>query len=203
MPRAPFFAQLGQFVQPRFLDPAECESLREEMRAAPTMPASIVDEHHQVAVLEERRRCDDAMVSPETRERMTARVLAVKPALEAHFGVSLSGCQPLSFLVYREGCYFGRHFDNNRDTSTLSMIRDRIVSVSIFLNGPGEAHEADTYAGGAFLLHGLRMGGPTAKEFAFPLDGEEGLLFAFPSDLSHEVLPITRGTRYSIVAWFI
>jgi predicted 2-oxoglutarate/Fe(II)-dependent dioxygenase YbiX len=36
----------------------------------------------------------------------------------------------------------------------------------------------------------------------FPLQPEEGLLIAFPSRMMHEVQPVTRGKRYSIVTWY-
>src|SRR5262249_22011155 len=158
VPGTAFFAQLGLFVVPRFFDAELCSRLRQEMRAAPSNAATIVDERHQLDVREEQRKCDEALVSAETRDWATARVLALKPSLEAHFDVRLNGCQPLSFLVYKPGCFFGRHVDNSHDPNTLPLVRDRIVSISIFLNGPGGADQADTYGGGTFALHGLRMG---------------------------------------------
>jgi SM-20-related protein len=34
------------------------------------------------------------------------------------------------------------------------------------------------------------------------VQGETGALIAFPSEMLHEVTPITRGERFTIVSWF-
>jgi predicted 2-oxoglutarate/Fe(II)-dependent dioxygenase YbiX len=35
-----------------------------------------------------------------------------------------------------------------------------------------------------------------------PVTGEAGSLIAFPSDMVHEVTPVSRGERYTVVSWF-
>jgi predicted 2-oxoglutarate/Fe(II)-dependent dioxygenase YbiX len=202
VPRAPFFAQIGLFVVPRFFDAALCAQLRQEMAAVPKIPAPIVDAENQVGVREDQRKCERALVSGDTQAQVMARLNAVRPALGQHYGVTLSGCQPLSFLVYHEGYYFGQHIDNAYRDDALQAARERQVSVSVFLNGVGSAEEADTYDGGALTFYGRFADRTRSTPFGFPLTGEEGLLIGFRSDMYHAVQPITRGVRYSVVAWF-
>jgi PKHD-type hydroxylase len=59
--------------------------------------------------------------------------------------------------------------------------------MSLQLTNPNE------YKGGDLILH---LGNePTI------LSKEQGKLYAFPSYTLHEVTPVTKGTRYSLVAW--
>jgi predicted 2-oxoglutarate/Fe(II)-dependent dioxygenase YbiX len=202
VPRAPFFAQLGLFMVPKFFDAELCASLRREMTAAPKNPALFVDDENRVGVRDDQRKCDLALVSAATQDRVMARLNEVRPSLEAHFGLTLTGCQPLSFLVYYEGYYFGQHVDNSYREDALPVPRARQVSVSVFLNGEGSADQPDTYGGGALTFHGIFDAATRSAPFGFPLTGEEGLLVGFRSDTYHAVQPVTRGVRYSVVAWF-
>jgi predicted 2-oxoglutarate/Fe(II)-dependent dioxygenase YbiX len=202
VPRAPFFAQIGLFVVPKFFDAALCASLRREMAASPTSPAPVADDHNEIGVREDQRKCELALVSAETQEQILARVMTVRPGLEQHFGLALTGCQPLSFLIYKEGYYFGCHVDNSYKDDALLFARERLVSISIFLNGEGTPDQPETYDGGGLTFHGLVKDDRRAAPFELPLTGEEGLLIGFRSDMYHAVQPIRRGVRYSVVAWF-
>ena len=63
----------------------------------------------------------------------------------------------------------------------------RKLSMTIQLSDPEE------YEGGELALH--VSGTPTT------LPKEQGKLVAFPSYALHEVTPVTKGTRYSLVSW--
>jgi PKHD-type hydroxylase len=202
MPRASFFTALGLYVVPRFFDRDLCASLRAEMRACASYPASVRDPYNQNRVDEDQRRTEMALVSPRTQGMVMARLTALEPSLEQHFGVSITGCQPLNFLIYKEGYYFIRHADSSDDPDAQVTVRERVVSISLFLNGEGDVDEPETYSGGSLAFYGAVKNDPHAKRLPFPLTGEEGLLVAFRSDAFHAVQPITRGVRYSVVAWF-
>jgi PKHD-type hydroxylase len=65
----------------------------------------------------------------------------------------------------------------------------RKISVSIQLS------RAEDYDGGELeLLYGTRPQ---------PMDKRRGSFIAFPSFLLHRVTPVTRGTRWSLVAWIL
>lgn len=86
-------------------------------------------------------------------------------------------------LRYEEGQHFGLHVDAVRSNPVLG---HRRISAVAFVN--------DDYEGGE--LHFPRQG--------ITVWPEEGMLVLFPSNFTHphEVLPVKRGTRYSIVAWY-
>ena len=58
------------------------------------------------------------------------------------------------------------------------------MSMSLILN--------DDYEGGDLILYG-----------AGKVKQEIGSMVFFPSFLLHEVMPVTKGTRYSLVMWFL
>lgn len=62
----------------------------------------------------------------------------------------------------------------------------RKLSLTIQLSDP------DDYEGGELVLN-------TGEEIIMPK--EQGKLVCFPSYVLHEVRPVTKGTRYSLVAW--
>lgn len=83
-------------------------------------------------------------------------------------------------LKYNEGFFYKQHTDSFKD-------QPRAVSCSFALN--------DDYEGGGF--------GFFDNEFHYKL--KKGSVLMFPSNFMypHEVLPVTKGTRYSIITWFV
>ena len=64
----------------------------------------------------------------------------------------------------------------------------RKLSMSIVLNS--------NFEGGDFEMRGLDVGDKVPRL-------EEGSIIVFPSFLEHRVAPVTKGIRYSLVAWFV
>jgi predicted 2-oxoglutarate/Fe(II)-dependent dioxygenase YbiX len=83
-------------------------------------------------------------------------------------------------LRYKEGQFYTTHTDSFKD-------RPRAVSCSFALN--------DGYEGGEFAFFD--------RELVYNL--KKGSCIMFPSNFMypHEIMPVTSGTRYSIVTWFI
>lgn len=83
-------------------------------------------------------------------------------------------------LKYKEGGFYKQHTDSFKDTP-------REVSCSFALN--------DEFDGGEFAFFD--------KELVYKLN--KGSCILFPSNFMypHEVTPVSNGTRYSIVTWFI
>ena len=87
----------------------------------------------------------------------------------------------IQFAKYSLGDRFGWHLDaGGGQTST------RKLSMSVQLC------DDDEYAGGDLELCGL---------FAARTVRRRGTIIVFPSFLAHQVTPVTRGTRCSLVAW--
>ena len=200
MPTADFFGRLGLFVVKEFLDAELRARLRLEMRSASSTPATISRAKGDV-VIESMRHTNSTHVSAEAEALLEARLLTLKPRLEKHFNLPLRGWQTLQFLHYQPGGFYRPHRDNSGRPNARMITKQRQVSVVLFLNGEAEEERSDTYSGGALKFYGL-LDDARAKGYGFPLKGEAGLLTAFRSTLMHEVTPVTRGERYTIVTWF-
>lgn len=200
MPTADFFATVGLFVRRGFLDRETCARLRDDVRAAPSSPATVRADERSYDVDRSSRRTDWAEVAPAAVERVEGRFAAVMPEIERHYGLTLTGIQPLQFLVYRPGDFFERHRDRG-EAHAPSFSRARRVAAVLFLNGEGDPASSEAYRGGELTLYGL-FEGPDADTLGFPLEAEEGLLITFPADVMHEVRHVEAGERYTVVTWF-
>lgn len=83
-------------------------------------------------------------------------------------------------LKYPEGCFYIQHTDSFK-------ARPRAVSCSFILNGDFE--------GGEFAFFD--------RELVYKLEKGDALMFPSNFMYPHEVMPVTKGTRYSIITWFI
>ena len=71
-----------------------------------------------------------------------------------------------------------------KDGITVNNEKTRKLSMSIILN--------DDYEGGEFEFYGHKKSIKPTK----------GTVIVFPSYMVHRVKPVTKGIRYSVVAWF-
>ena len=106
------------------------------------------------------------------------------------------------FLRYGERDFYRAHRDSTTDRHAADYLRQRRVSVVVFLNQEADQGGPDTYGGGALRFYGL-MDDPLLKDRGLALTGEPSLLIGFRSDTLHEVTPVTRGERLTIVTWFL
>ena len=100
------------------------------------------------------------------------------------FNYDLTHIEPLQFTEYNENDagFYGPHLDNGE-----TVAGNRKLSFVLQLTDP------DKYEGGDLVLHiGPK---PTV------LPKERGKLLFFPSHTLHEVTPVTKGTRNSVVGW--
>ena len=202
MPKYDFFSRLGMLTIKDFFDAETCAQLRDEARSSPSIEASIRKKGTAAYTVDESvRRTKVAKVSAQTVAFVKDRLLALMPQVESHFAVTLRGCEEPQFLVYKEGDYFQRHNDSSTKPDTPAYLKDRRVSLSIFLNGESPTPAPDSFCDGGLVFYGL-VDDPRMKLYGFPLIGETGLLVAFRSHSFHEVKSITHGERYTIVNWY-
>jgi len=83
-------------------------------------------------------------------------------------------------LRYSEGCFYRQHTDS-------FLHNPRSVSCSFILN--------DDFEGGEFAFFD--------RELKYRLEKGDAIMFPSNFMYPHEVMPVTKGTRYSIVTWFI
>lgn len=96
------------------------------------------------------------------------------------YGYHLSGIEAIQLATYEEGDFYDWHTDLGQgDNST------RKLSLSIQLTA------SEDYDGGE--LEFMKVADTGLKD--------QGAIIFFPSFLHHQVKPVTRGRRYSLVAW--
>lgn len=199
MPKSSFFTKLGLFSCQDFLDSDVCTVLKQSMQAAESYSATIRN-GKKVTVKEHVRLVNQVSLTPSVVTQVTAAIQTLFPSLEKHFQVTIAGMEEPQFLIYRPGNFFTPHQDCTGTPEVLEVRAARKVSVVIFLNSPSSHITNEGYTGGHLKFYGL-LKDPPWDQCGLPLEGEEGLLVAFPSALFHEVTPVTLGTRYTIVAW--
>jgi hypothetical protein len=106
--------------------------------------------------------------------------LAIKKYKEKFRDCTIQEDSGYELLRYKEGQFYTQHTDSFKD-------RPRAVSCSFILN--------DDYEGGEFAFFD--------RELKYKL--KKGSCIMFPSNFMfpHEIMPVTSGTRYSIITWFI
>ena len=98
----------------------------------------------------------------------------------------LAGNPAVQFTAYdsEEKGFYGKHIDMMYKSNGT-----RKLSMSVQLSEP------EDYEGGSLLLY-------TGEE-PLTLPKSRGTALFFPSYSLHEVTPVTKGLRYSLVAWFL
>ena len=196
MPKSHTSDHFDLYLVNNFFDVESCRELIAEMRSSPASPAVTYGQESSGEVNKRVRKVTRAQPPEKTITRVTQRLMDHRERIAEHFGVSLSRCEEPQFLCYRTGDFFVAHQDGNTGLVSLDTDKSRLVSVSIFLNRQSEELEADSYGGGSLVFSDWR------SNKRFELAGEAGKLVAFRSELTHEVVPVMHGERYSIVSWF-
>lgn len=114
-------------------------------------------------------------------ERLTG---VINNANDRFFKFDLNRIESLQYTLYNEGQYYKEHMDMSYRSPTNAI---RKLSFSMQLSDPSE------YEGGELIIkHG------TDPSIA---NKERGAITLFPSYIMHEVTPVTKGTRRSLVGW--
>jgi PKHD-type hydroxylase len=109
------------------------------------------------------------------------------------YGFNLNGYETFQYTEY-DASYEGKydwHMDIclGKENLPTHMFEPRKLSLSLLLN--------DDYEGGDFQLN---LGDQNDKTTA---ESIKGRIIAFPSWMIHQVTPVTKGTRKSIVIWCV
>ena len=98
------------------------------------------------------------------------------------------------FTRYEVGDYYRNHcdFDPNKD----SLFHTRKLSATLQLS------DSDEYEGGDLLMDMVAYDGDsTNRRKVHTITRGKGSVIVFDSRTPHEVTPVTKGTRYSLVKW--
>ena len=108
--------------------------------------------------------------------------------------------EPSQFTVYNKNQFYGWHCDQmaipfgNRNSKKLNN-KIRKLSLTLQLTDPSE------YEGGDLQFKWFHKN--TVKKEIVKIAREVGSIIVFPSSLWHQVTPITKGKRQSLVNWSI
>ena len=186
--------QFKLFLFRKFLDADACASLRAELNLSLTTQAPVYIEGTEGTIHESIRKTTSLHPSAETISEVHDRLLSQKSALETHFHLNLTDCEPPQFLRYEKGDFFVRHQDGNTKQLDFDHLRVRRISIVVFLNDFAVEPEANCYSGGLLNFYD--------QQGTYGLPGETGMLVAFSADTLHEVSPVTGGERFTIISWF-
>jgi SM-20-related protein len=185
------------YLRVNALDTADCEEILNELRSIGGAAATVYGKKPTAIIEPAMRKVTRLIASSETRDRVLHRLLERKGSLESHFGLQLGEPEEPQFLRYVTGDYFVAHQDGNTPL-TLDESRFRRISIIIFLNSQSEDPRAETYGGGSLVLHG----GYPELDRREHVPAIAGTMVAFRSETTHEVTPLVRGERYTVVSWF-
>ena len=182
-----------------FLDEQLCGEIITELTGATENLASVYGVAEDGAVDERIRKATRLVPPAGTLERVIERILSAREEVGAYFGITLRDWEDPQFLRYRVGDFFVAHQDGNTGMLLSNREQSRKISLVIFLNGQSETGTDGSYGGGSLVFSEWR---PGRRAGQYSVGGEAGMLVAFPAETTHEVIPVTRGERYSIVSWF-
>ena len=118
---------------------------------------------------------------------------------EAGWKYQIKAAESCQIIRYKKGGFCNFHADGRGDHLSAYHRPEnkflhghvRKLSMSVILN--------DDFEGGAFEFASY------AKEKCVitPIEASSGSVIVFPSSVEHRVSPVTKGTRYSLVTWFV
>ncbi len=201
MPKAEFFNRIGVYARDSFLNPSLCSRVCKEMHSSTVLEPARVTERDREIVREEARSTRVVRVSDATNAEVMGFLRAEGPELSKYFGIELSHFEEPQYLRYGPGDYFHAHTDSSDHPDVPAYIRDRKVSLVLFMNAAAAEPGAGSFGGAEFILYDL-LPGPAWAGRGFSVDAEAGLLVGFRSETLHEVNPVLHGERFTTVAWF-
>ena len=107
------------------------------------------------------------------------------------YNFDLTDLESPQFAVYNEGNHYQWHQDMYLNEIFPDMFH-RKLSMTIQLS------DGDDYEGGDF-----EIGDSSWAEYDKELFRQKGTIITFPSFMKHRVTPVTKGTRYSLVSWYL
>ena len=118
---------------------------------------------------------------------------------DAGWRYHIKAAESCQITRYKKGGFYSFHRDGfgdhlsayNNPTNAFMHGHVRKLSMSVMLN--------DNFDGGAFEFASYGK----EKCSITPVEATAGSVIIFPSSMEHRVAPVTKGTRYSLVCWFV
>jgi len=118
---------------------------------------------------------------------------------EAGWNLDVTTAEPMQTARYKKGGFYTNHSDGLADSLSVYNMPDnsflhgkvRKISMSLILN--------DGFEGGNLEFCSYNKG----ECEIIPVELNVGSIIFFLSGVEHRVAPVTKGTRYSLVSWFL
>jgi predicted 2-oxoglutarate/Fe(II)-dependent dioxygenase YbiX len=179
-----------------FLSPAECRELIAQIESAHQEQVKIwtgsgfgVDRDSRSGAI--------ATLPVDTERQVQERLWELVPELERRFTCHVTHASAITALIYGPGDHFAAHSDGGYDDEAPAEVRRRRVSLVIALNDGAR----DFRGGELHFYPGCSPEHAPWAEQVVPVRSEPGLLIAFPSPMTHRVMPVREGRRYSLALW--
>ncbi len=180
-----------------FFSAEECDSILEKAKSLPLSEGTVTEElkvNHKIRRSEvsfiNRRNSDFASVFSQLD-------YCVNEANDKWFGVDYNptGAHYMQFTVYRGGQEGGENqfYGSHQDTGLVSKnsLTQRKLSIIVQLSNP------EDYEGGNFVMDQVDSAPPA------DMIRKRGSVIIFPALVYHQVTPVTKGTRCSLVSWYL
>jgi hypothetical protein len=179
-----------------FLSPEECRDVIREIDASHQQQAEIwLGDDFGVRPDSRMGRIADLPI--ETEILVQDRLWGVIGELERRYGCEISHVSGVTALIYGRGDHFAAHADGGVDDDGPSEVRRRRISLVVALND-GESD----FTGGELHFHpGVAPGTEPRPDQIVSIRSRPGLLIAFASTMTHRVVPVIDGRRYSLALW--
>ena len=171
--------------------PDECRRVIEVgERDLKLAPAQVRGEHSEARIDANIRRSDVGWLTPEAEHRwLFDRIKNCVNAVNADwFRFDLIGFEGLQFAKYSAMAGQSGFYASHIDLKATNFGTVRKLSFTIQLS------ESGSYEGGDVALY-------DSLTESLTISRDVGSITLFPSYRVHEVLPVTRGVRYSLVGW--
>ena len=192
------------YLFPRAISKKECEKLLDYCIKNTKLKEAFVLNKGQSDADDDRigrtdpsiRITDIAFVEPDGNEDNKVNELAwhfLNEANTRQFNYEIESYQLVQFARYRDGGHYGWHRDVN-ETAITPNGEMRKLSLTLCLTDPKE------YEGGELqFFNGER---PIEQRIINDIQ-DQGSVIVFDSRDWHRVIPVTKGTRYSLVCWSV
>lgn len=170
-------------VAERLIGKGDCERIVEAANAVGFKRTSVLGGEERGQHFDAGTRvCDAAVLSPGAHRDVYGFIAeAIKQVNNRQYRFGLVGLEPVQVLRYSVGSFFREHSDLGYQSDGTA---GRKISFIAQLSPP------DDYEGGSLVLFGEEV-----------MPRSQGTVCVFPSWLPHRVETLTRGVRYTLVAW--
>lgn len=136
---------------------------------------------------------------PNDQSLYQRRFDSLRSEIETFFSLSLTRSTPLQLLGYKVGGFYVKHADDSSElrdrtgqtVGYVSSAPERKLSTVLFVN--------DDFEGGELLFNYLYD--ENGQNISIQPQAGDMIVFLSNPYFSHEVLPVTKGFRLSLVAW--